>query len=266
MDVGRDRTCPRVLSLVYPSRTRALLSDCKTANPLNIGSGRRLQRRRLTRANHAGLQAGPSDARTSRVWPPARQWLCLGKPSCGRCADTWLRVPAPCRGELVGEVALDLLPRRLALRVGVAACLHELRTPRLELLVGNDDVGGALAEIDAQPVARPHQSEAAAVSRLRRGVEDRRAARRSRLAPVADAGQLGDVPLEQIWLPGLGSGWGVMTGGALIGLALRTRSPRRVFPHGFPTGATSLDVDRRVPADKLSRFLGDLYHPLLGHV
>jgi hypothetical protein len=29
VDVGRARACPRVLSLVYPSRTRGLLSDRK---------------------------------------------------------------------------------------------------------------------------------------------------------------------------------------------------------------------------------------------
>jgi len=32
LDVGRDRACPRVLGLVYPSRTRGLLSDHKTDN------------------------------------------------------------------------------------------------------------------------------------------------------------------------------------------------------------------------------------------
>jgi hypothetical protein len=38
VDVGRDRACPRVLSLVYPSRTRGLLSDRKTDNAHSRGS------------------------------------------------------------------------------------------------------------------------------------------------------------------------------------------------------------------------------------
>jgi hypothetical protein len=33
-DVDRDRACPRVLGLVYPSRTRGLMSDRKTDNTL----------------------------------------------------------------------------------------------------------------------------------------------------------------------------------------------------------------------------------------
>ncbi len=37
--VGRARACPRVLDLMYPSRTRAALSKCKTGNKCGYHSG-----------------------------------------------------------------------------------------------------------------------------------------------------------------------------------------------------------------------------------
>src|SRR5262249_28786357 len=94
--------------------------------------------------------------------------------------------------ELLDQPALDLLPRRLARREMVAALLRERAAARGELVLGQQYVDAALVEIDADAVAAfPQQREPAAGSRLGRGVEDRRRARRARLAPVADAGQGG---------------------------------------------------------------------------
>ena len=63
-------------------RTRALLSDCKTANPLNIGSGRRLQRRSILALIHAGR----------RQVRATREHRASGRLPVGGCAWASLRV------------------------------------------------------------------------------------------------------------------------------------------------------------------------------
>src|SRR5882672_86743 len=47
-------------------------------------------------------------------------------------------------GELVDEVALDLLPRRLALGIRIAAAFLQRRAPLGKLLGRDQDIGGAL--------------------------------------------------------------------------------------------------------------------------
>src|SRR5688500_7690917 len=94
-------------------------------------------------------------------------------------------VEAGAAGELADELALQLLPRRLA--------LLDVRLPgRLalgEFLFRNQDVGAPLADIDTHLVARLEQRQPAADSGFGRRVEDRRARRRAALPAVADAGQ-----------------------------------------------------------------------------
>src|SRR5215468_10077524 len=90
-------------------------------------------------------------------------------------------------GELIDEVALDFLPRRLAVRIGVAATLLQRRAPLGELRGRDQDIGGALVQIDAYAVAGLKEREAAASGGFRGRVEDRGRARRAGLAAVADA-------------------------------------------------------------------------------
>jgi len=66
------------------------------------------------------------------------------------------------RDSLVGETALDLLPRRLAVRILVAARRRERRAPLGKLRVGNENVGGALAEVDAHAISCPEQRQTTA--------------------------------------------------------------------------------------------------------
>src|SRR5438067_827409 len=65
-------------------------------------------------------------------------------------------------GELIDHAALDLLPRRLALWIMVAAVLLQLRTPLGELALRDEDIRRALVEIDAHPVAGLQQRQSAA--------------------------------------------------------------------------------------------------------
>src|SRR5262245_36558093 len=90
-------------------------------------------------------------------------------------------------GELVDEPALDLLPGRLMARELVAAVALQRGAAPVVLLLGNEDVGGALVEVDAHAVAGPQDRQPAAGRRLRRGVEDRRRARGAGLPAVTDA-------------------------------------------------------------------------------
>src|SRR5688572_10127285 len=65
-------------------------------------------------------------------------------------------------GKLVHQGALNLLPWRLARRIRIAAALLQRCTPLGELCLGSQDVGGPLAEVDANAVAGLKQAEAAA--------------------------------------------------------------------------------------------------------
>src|SRR5689334_22935626 len=76
-------------------------------------------------------------------------------------------------GELVDEVALDLLPWRLALGIGIAAALLQRRSPLGKLLGRDQDIGGALVQIDTHAVASLEQRKPAACRGLRRRVQDR---------------------------------------------------------------------------------------------
>ena len=72
-------------------------------------------------------------------------------------------------GELLDHAALDLLPGRLAGRIGVAAAGGEIGSTPLQLLRGHQDIGGALIEVDPDAVARLQEREAAPRCRLRGG-------------------------------------------------------------------------------------------------
>src|SRR5690606_14226287 len=97
-------------------------------------------------------------------------------------------------GELVDQPTLDLLPRRLVLRVAVAALALQCGTAGVVLLPGDQDVGGAPVEVDAHAVPGPEDGEPAAGGGLRRGVEHRWRCRGAGLAAVANAWQ-GAYPL-----------------------------------------------------------------------
>src|SRR5690606_26301237 len=86
---------------------------------------------------------------------------------------------------------------RLAGRHLEAARGIEVHTALFELLLRDEDVGGALLEVDADPVAGPEQRKTAARGRLGRGVEDRRRSGGAGLAAVADAGQRMDAALDE---------------------------------------------------------------------
>src|SRR3954469_3422925 len=84
-------------------------------------------------------------------------------------------------------VAIKLLPRRLVRRMLEAAIGLELGMALLHLVVGDENVGAALVQIDAHPVAVPEDREPAIGGGFRRSIEDRRRARGARLPAVADA-------------------------------------------------------------------------------
>src|SRR3954471_9002971 len=80
-------------------------------------------------------------------------------------------------GLLADGRAIELLPWRLVGRVLEAAIGLELGVPLLELLVGDQDVGTALIQVDANLVAGLQDGEAAIGRGFRRGIEDRWRAR-----------------------------------------------------------------------------------------
>ena len=80
----------------------------------------------------------------------------------------------------------------------VAAVALQRRAALVELLLGDQDVGGALVEVDAHAVAGLEDGQAAAGRRFRRGVEDRGRARGAGLAAVADAGERDDALLDEV--------------------------------------------------------------------
>src|SRR5580698_9198142 len=92
-------------------------------------------------------------------------------------------------GLLADRRAIDFLPRRLVCRIGKAAFGLQLRMALLHLVIRNQDVGAALVEVDANPVAGLQDRKATVGGGFRRGVEDRRRTRGARLSSVADAGQ-----------------------------------------------------------------------------
>src|SRR3977135_1213183 len=92
------------------------------------------------------------------------------------------KVEARAARKLADELALQLLPRRLALLdVGLPR-----RLALGELGVGNQDIGAPLADIDPDLVAGLEQRQTAADGGLGRGIEDRGTRRRAALPSVAD--------------------------------------------------------------------------------
>src|SRR5438105_450680 len=64
--------------------------------------------------------------------------------------DRWLQHHA--FGKLIDIGAEDLLPWRLALRHAISSVGEEIAPPLVELFLWNEDVGGALVEIDPHPI------------------------------------------------------------------------------------------------------------------
>jgi hypothetical protein len=88
-------------------------------------------------------------------------------------------------GELIDRVALDPLPRGLALRELVAALLVQLRAPPREFYPGNQHFGRSLVEIDAHSVTDLEQRQSSAYRRFWRGIDNRGRGRGARLASEA---------------------------------------------------------------------------------
>src|SRR6266850_6957805 len=80
-------------------------------------------------------------------------------------------------GLLTDGRTIELLPRRLVGRIGEAAPGLQLGAALLQLLVGDQDVGAALVEVDAYLVAGPQDRKPAVGGGFRRGVQDRGRAR-----------------------------------------------------------------------------------------
>src|SRR5215469_5604707 len=79
-----------------------------------------------------------------------------------------------CAGGLLADgLPVKLLPRRLVGGVGEAALGVELGVAALQLSVGDQDVGGALIEVDTDPVTGGKHSKPAVGSGFRRRIQDR---------------------------------------------------------------------------------------------
>src|SRR5690242_6774678 len=89
---------------------------------------------------------------------------------------------------LADGISIELLPGRLVGRMRVAAAGLELGMALFNLVVGDQDVGRALVEIDAHLVAGLEDGKPAIGGSFRRSVEDRWRARGTGLPAVADAG------------------------------------------------------------------------------
>src|SRR3984957_4376541 len=100
-------------------------------------------------------------------------------------------------GLLADGGAVEFLPRRLVGRIGEAALGFQFGAPPLQFLIGNQDVGAAFIQVDANLVAGLEDGEPAVGRSFRRGVEDRRRARGAGLAAVADAGEGQDAAFDQ---------------------------------------------------------------------
>src|SRR5580700_2502885 len=91
--------------------------------------------------------------------------------------------------ELRHHLPLDLLPWRLALGIGEPTTLGEGCPTLVQLGVRYQDVGRALLQIDAYPVAGLDQRQSPSRRRLRRSVEDRGRAGGAGLPAIANARQ-----------------------------------------------------------------------------
>src|SRR4051794_398994 len=100
-------------------------------------------------------------------------------------------------GMLADRGSIELLPGCLVGRVRKAAFGRQFCAPLLQLLIGYQDVGAALVEIDANLVAVLEDRKPAISGGFRCGVQDRWRARGAGLAAIADARQRKDAPLDQ---------------------------------------------------------------------
>src|SRR5262245_24685296 len=101
-------------------------------------------------------------------------------------------------GEFIDQTALDLLPRRLVCRIVVAAITLQFGPTGIVLLLRDQNVRGALVEVDAHAVSRLEDGKAATRRRLGRGIQDRRRARGAGLPAVADAGERAHALLYEV--------------------------------------------------------------------
>src|SRR5262245_52428525 len=75
-------------------------------------------------------------------------------------------------GKVVDELALDLLPGRLMGGILITAMALQIGPAAIVFLLRDQDIGAALVEIDAHPVAGLEDRQPTAGCRLRRGVEN----------------------------------------------------------------------------------------------
>src|SRR3954452_10751479 len=100
-------------------------------------------------------------------------------------------------GMLADGRAIQLLPGCLVSGVRKAALGFQLGAPLLQLVIGYEDVGAALVQIDANHVPVFEDGKSAIGCGFRRRVEDGRRTGSAGLAAVADAGQREDAPFDQ---------------------------------------------------------------------
>src|SRR5439155_25016166 len=91
------------------------------------------------------------------------------------------------RGLLADGRTIELLPRRLVGGIGEAASSLQLGAALLQLIVGDQDVGAALVEVDAHLVTGLEDRKPAVGGGFRRRVKNRGRARGAGLAANADA-------------------------------------------------------------------------------
>src|ERR1700730_17074286 len=102
------------------------------------------------------MRLNESSIRTQgRPWRGARLLMIVPRNADGPCdvVIAGCELHAGAGGLLADGRAIELLPRRLVGRVFEAAIGLELGVPLLELLVGNQDIGAALVQVDANLVA-----------------------------------------------------------------------------------------------------------------
>src|SRR6185312_7077172 len=100
-------------------------------------------------------------------------------------------------GKFVDHPALDLLPGRLMVGIAKSSRLLQLLTPAGKLGIIDQYVGGALAQVYADAIARSQDRQPASRCSLRRSVQDRGRTGGSGLPSVADARQRMDASLYQ---------------------------------------------------------------------
>src|SRR5690242_21787275 len=85
--------------------------------------------------------------------------------------------------KVVDQLTLDLLPGRWMSWIFVATMPLQIGTAPIVLFLRNQNIGGALVEIDAHAITGFQDRQPTAGRGFRRGIEDRWRARGTRLPP-----------------------------------------------------------------------------------